>query len=64
MGKSIVVTVILAVVISTLIEYLQYCCIQGRYSSGYDVLSNVFAAVLGVVAYLGYDYILSSKVNE
>ncbi len=63
-SKSIVVTVLLAVMVSTLIEYLQFCCVYGRYSSGYDVLSNVFAVALGVAVYLAYDRLLSSGENE
>ena len=60
-GRSIIVTLVLAVLASGSIEYLQYCCIPGRYSSGYDLLSNVGAAVLGILVYLGYARVLSSK---
>jgi len=58
-SRAVILTIILAALVSTLIEYLQYCCIPGRYSSGYDLLSNVAAVVLGVIIYLGYAHILS-----
>lgn len=60
-GRSMIITLILAVLVSGTIEYLQYCCIPGRYSSGYDLLSNVGAVVLGVSAYLGYERMVSFR---
>ncbi len=63
-GRAVILTIIPAALVSTLIEYLQYCCIPGRYSSGYDLLSNVAAVVLGVIIYLGYARILSVQENK
>ena len=59
--RSIVITIAVTTGVSVFIEYLQYCCIPGRYSSGYDLLSNVVAAILGILLYLVYHWLSSEK---
>lgn len=63
-GQSIFITVLTAFLVSLSIESMQFCCVPGRYSSGYDLLANTFAAVLGTLVYFGYSRLISYQDNK
>ncbi len=50
--RHIVVAISLGMMISILLESLQYYWIPGRYSSAYDLIANTAGTAIGVMGYL------------
>lgn len=48
-GKHFVISVLIGIAYGALTEYLQYCCIMGRYGSFADFIADVFGTVFGAL---------------
>jgi len=63
-SRSFFATVSIGFIVSLSIEFIQFCCIPSRYSSGYDLFANTFGVVLGTLIYFGYSRILYYQENR
>lgn len=59
----IVIAITLGGIISTTIETLQFYWVPGRYSSLYDLLSNLTGTFIGIMSYIAVDWYVRRLAN-